>query len=256
MFHTFFYEPVYNLLVLFLNFIPGHDVGISIILTTIFIKLILLPLNLRSQKSQYVMKELEGELKVLKEKHGGDNKVYTEKMLALYKEKEINPFSSFLLLIIQIPIFFALFFVFRDDIKLDPASIYSFIQFPENLKNLAFGFLDLSKTYVFMGVLAGVSMFIYSKRQVETSKRISDVFKNKRDREGKTQSGVETFAETFAKNMNVQMVYIFPVLSGLAAAYLPAALGLYWTTSNIINIAQDVYIKKKLDIEGFIKRNS
>jgi membrane protein insertase Oxa1/YidC/SpoIIIJ len=56
--------------------------------------------------------------------------------------------------------------------------------------------------------------------------------------------------------MNFQMVYFFPIISGLAAAYLPAALGIYWITSNILNIGQDVYIKKKLDIEGFIKRNS
>jgi YidC/Oxa1 family membrane protein insertase len=258
MFHTFFYEPVYNLLVLFLNLTP--DIGIAIILTTLIIKIILLPLNLRAQKSQYIMKELEGELKDLKEKHGGDNKVYTEKMLALYKEKEINPFASIFLLVIQIPIFFALFFVFKYDIKLDAASIYSFVKFPHHLNDLAFGFLDLSKNYICIGILTGATMFMYSKKQVATMKRITDTFKNKREKNNKnnktTQGGVEAFAEAFSKNMNFQMVYFFPIISGLAAAYLPAALGVYWITSNILNIGQDVYIKKKLDIEGFIKRNS
>lgn len=263
MFQTFFYQPVYNLLVFFLNLFPNHDVGLAIILTTLFIKLCLLPLNLKAQKTQYVMKEMEGELKDLKEKYSKDTKTYTEKIMALYKQKEISPLSSVLLLLIQIPIFFALFFVFDSSIILEKNSIYSFIKFPENVNHLAFGFLDLSKAYISIGLITGISMFIYAKKQSETMKRISEVFKkkhqnikNKSNIDKLALGGPESFAETFAKNMHIQMVYVFPVMSGFAAAYFPAALGIYWSTSNILSIFQDIYIKKKLDIEGFIKRNS
>ena len=259
MFDTFFYEPIYNLLVVFLKLTP--DIGVAIILTTLFIKLVLLPLNLKAQKGQYLMKELEGEFKNLKEKYGADQKVYAEKMMAIYKQKGINPFSSIFLLVIQIPIFFALYFVFNEPIKLDVNSIYAFLEFPNNLKELAFGFLNLSKNNIYIGILTGLTMFIYSKRQVATNQRISEVFSAKGGPAsgGKNSSSTtsqESFADVFAKNMNFQMVYFFPIISGLAAAYLPAALGIYWATSNIINIFQDVYIKKKLDIEGFILKHS
>ena len=269
MFHTFFYEPIYNLLVIFLKIIP--DLGVAIIFITLLIRLLLLPLNLRAQEGQYIMKELEGELKSLKEKFGKDKKVYAEKIMELYKQRGINPFSSFFLLIIQIPIFLALYFVFTEPVKLDTNSIYFFLEFPNNLKELAFGFLNLSQNNLYIGILTGVTMFIYSKKQVATNQRISEVFKhknqkdsgeNKDDRQDNKKNGIknlnnpESFAEIFVKNINFQMVYFFPIISGFAAAYLPAALGIYWTTSNVINFLQDIYIKKKLDIEGFIKKHS
>lgn len=250
MFHHLFYEPVYNLLVVLLNIVPNKDVGIAIILTTIIIKIILLPLNLKAQRGQYLMREIQGQINDIKEKYKGDTKKYSEEIMKLYKEKDISPFTSIFLLLIQIPIFFALFFVFKYDIKLDNNSIYSFVSFPESVKTLAFGLFDLSKNYWWIGVLSGVSMFIFSKRQTTTMNRINEVFNKKK------ANSEETFADIFAKNMSFQMVYFLPVISGVAASYLPSALGVYWITSNILNILQDIYIKKKIDIEGFIKKHS
>ena len=258
MFQLFFYQPTYNILVFFLNIIPNHDVGIAIILTTIFIKIILLPLNLKAQESQYVMREMEGEMRGLKEKNKNDHKKYGEELMLLYKTKNVSPFSSLLLLFIQIPIFFALFFVFQSGIKFDQTSIYSFVSFPDKINLLAFGLFDLSKAYWWIGVLCGVSMYVYTKKQSDLMKRISAVLKSKKEKENKQENNtkMESFSEIFAKNMNFQMVYFFPIISGITAAYFPAALGVYWTTSNILSIFQDFYIQKKLNIEGFIKKHS
>ena len=246
MFHTFFTEPIYNIVVFFLNLIPNHDVGIAIILTTILIKLILLKPNISSQKSNYLMREAQVEIEEIKNKYKGDNKKIAEETMNLYKKKNIKPFSNFLVLLIQIPIFFALYYVFRDGVINNPNSLYFFNKFPENIKHLAFGFLDLSQKYWGVGVITGITMFIFAKRQANIFKKISNKKENKKD---------DSFQAVFAKNMQTQMVYFFPILSGLSAAVLPSVLGVYWTTNNILNILQDIYIKRKLNIEGFIKEH-
>ncbi len=245
MFNTFFLEPIYNTVLFFINIIPNHDIGIAVILTTLLVKIILLPLNLSSQRSVYLMKEAQIEIDEIKAKHKGDNKKLAEETMSLYKKKKIKPFSSIFTLIIQIPVFIALYFVFVDGVVFKENLIYSFIDFPENLKHLAFGFMDLTKHYWFLGVLTGISMYIFSKRQADAFKNIKE---NKKDKEKESD-----FKTIFAKNMQMQMLYFLPVISGISAAMFPAVIGLYWTVNNILNIFQDVYIKRKLKIEKFVK---
>lgn len=240
MFNTFFLAPVYNIVVFFLNLFPSHDIGVAIILTTILIKLLLLKLNLSSQKSSYLIKDAQEELATIKKKYGDDKQKIAEETMKIYKEKKIKPFSSFLILLIQIPVFFALFYVFRDGgVILREDLIYSFNTFPETVKNLAFGFMNLSQKYIWVGILTGITMFILSKRQ---SLGLTNNKKEEKQRDSKTQD----FQEVFAKTMQMQMKYFLPVISGVSAAVLPSAIGVYWTVNNILSIFQDIYIKKKL----------
>ncbi|MFO0743921.1 MAG: YidC/Oxa1 family membrane protein insertase [Candidatus Paceibacterota bacterium] len=246
MFHTLFLEPIYNIVVMFLNIIPGQDIGIAIILTTLLVKIVLLPLNLSSQRSSYLMREAQVEIDEIKKKHSGDNRKIAEETMILYKEKKIKPFTSILTLIIQLPVFFALYFVFKDGIKFEPSLIYSFVHFPQNIEHLAFGFLDITKHYWWIGVLTGISMFIFSKRQADTLKKMSG---------NKNNENKNDFKSIFAKNMQMQMTYLLPIISGFSAAVLPGVIGVYWTINNILNIFQDIYIKRKLNIEKFIKEH-
>ncbi len=240
MFNTFFLAPVYNIVVFFLNLFPSHDIGVAIILTTILIKLLLLKLNLSSQKSSYLIKDAQEELSTIKKKYGDNKQKIAEETMKIYKEKKIKPFSSFLILLIQIPVFFALFYVFRDGgVILREDLIYSFNTFPETVKNLAFGFMNLSQKYIWVGILTGITMFILSKRQ---SLGLTNNKKEEKQRDSKTQD----FQEVFAKTMQMQMKYFLPVISGVSAAVLPSAIGVYWTVNNILSIFQDIYIKKKL----------
>lgn len=249
MFNTIFLKPIYNTVLFFVNIIPNHDIGIAIILTTLLVKLVLLPLNLSSQRSTYLMKEVQIEIDEIKAKNKGDNKKLAEETMALYKKKKIKPFSSIFTLIIQIPVFFALYFVFRDGIVLKKDLIYSFISFPENVKNLAFGILDLTKPYWFLGILTGITMYIFSKRQ-------SDAFKNVKETKDTDKNKEADFKTIFAKNMQMQMTYFLPIISGLSAAFFPAVIGVYWVVNNILNILQDIYIKRQLKIEKFVKEHS
>lgn len=238
MFNTFFLRPIYNLVVYIINYIPSYDVGIAIILVTILIKIILFKPNLNSQKSSYLMREAQLDIEKIKEKYKNNNTKIAEETMKIYKERNIKPFASILLLIIQIPIFFALYYVFRDGFTLKPDLLYSFINFPETTKKLAFGLLDLSEKNIWVGVSTGLAMFILSRRQ---SKVFKDLNKNSKDVKD------DSFKSFFTRSLQMQMTYFLPILIGVSASFLPAGLGVYWTTNNILSIFQDIYIKKELN---------
>ncbi len=233
MFHTIFYEPIYNLLVLVLTFVPLHDIGTAIVIVTLIVKLLLLPLNLSALRSQYLMKRLEGEMNEVKEKHKASPQEASKQMMEIYKREKINPFASLFTVLIQIPIFFALYFVFSKGLFADPNSLYSFVHFPELVHTKAFGLFDVTDKNIVVAVLAGISSYVLARRQ--TVSMVS-----------KKASHEETFQDQFMKSMRVQLLYVLPVIIAFSAAVLPAALGLYWFTSNIVGYLQDVYMKRKL----------
>ena len=142
---TLFYKPVLNLLVFLYNIIPGHDLGIAIILLTVIIKLILLPLSKKSLKSQKAMQELQPKIDEIKRKYKDKKEEMSRAMMSLYKENKVNPFSSCLPLIIQLPFLLAVFRVFRNGFNNSSlALVYSFIHKPEVINSISFGFVDLS----------------------------------------------------------------------------------------------------------------
>lgn len=234
MFHTFFYEPVYNLLVLVLTFVPLHDVGTAIVVVTLIVKVFLLPLNLSALRTQYMMKKVEPEMKRIKELQKTDPQKASKDMIELYKKESINPFSSLFVMILQIPIFFALYFVFSKGLFNDPKSIYSFVVFPDTLHDLAFGLFDVTKKNIVVAVLAGLSSYFLARRQTETM-----VTSGEKKKE-------ESFQDQFMKSMKVQLLYVLPVIITVSAAALPSALALYWFVSNTASYGLDVYMKRKL----------
>lgn len=234
MFHTIFYEPVYNLLVLFLQIVPLHDIGASIILVTITVKTFLLPINLKATRTQYLMKAIEDEIKVIRENHKDNPQELSRKMMEVYKREKINPMSSLIAMLIQIPVFIALYFVFSKGLKLDTSSIYSFVSFPDVLHSEAFGLLDVTKKSMFIAVVTGVTAYFLARRQ--TASMVTS----------KKETKDENFQDHFMKSMRIQLLYVLPVVIAVSAYVLPAALGLYWTTNNVLSYLQDVYIKSKI----------
>lgn len=233
MFHTLFYEPIYNLIVVVLNVVPLHDIGAAIIVVTFLVKLILLPLNLSSLRSQYIMKRLEPEMNKLKELQKTKPQDAGKKMMELYKNEKVNPLASLFAVIIQIPIFIALYFVFSKGLHSDTNSLYSFVVFPDVLHTEAFGLFDVTKKSIIVAILAGISSFILAKRQ--TASMVS----NKQPHE-------ESFQDHFMKSMKIQLLFVIPVIITVSGAVLPSALALYWFISNVITYGQDVYMKNKL----------
>ena len=233
MFHTLFYKPIYNLIVVILTIIPLHDIGAAIIIVTLIVKLLLLPLNLSALRTQYLMKRLEPEMNKIKELQKTKPQEASQRMVELYKKEKVNPFASIFVVILQIPVFFALYFVFSKGLFSDPKSLYSFVIFPTTLHTLAFGLLDVTKKNVVIAVLVGASSYLLAKRQTTSMAP-------------KKETHEESFQDHFMKSMRVQMLYVLPIIIATSSAVLPSALGLYWFTSNVIGYAQDVYMKNKL----------
>lgn len=233
MFHTFFYEPIYNLLAFVLNIVPLHDIGMGIVIVTLIIKGILLPLNLSALRTQYMMKKVEGEMKKIKELQKTKPQEASRQMLDLYRKEKIKPFSSFFGMILQVFVFFALYSVFSKGFTNDPASLYSFVSFPESLHTIAFGLFDVTERNIIIAILAGIAQYILAKRQTV------DMVSPKKE-------GEETFQDQLMKSMKVQILYVLPIIIVVSGAFLPAALPLYWFVSSIINYGLDVYMKNKL----------
>lgn len=224
------YEPLLNALAFLISVIPGGDVGLAVILLTVLVKVILFPLSQRSVESQAKMNALAPELNKIKE--SGKSKEEQAKLtFELYKKNKANPLSGCLLILIQIPIIFALYFVFYRGINFDGGNLYSFIKAPEHDLNLMFlGFLDLAGRSLPLAVLAGVSQYFQAHFMPKPPAQT-----------GATAS----FQESFSKSMHIQMRYIFPFVVAFIAYTISGVVALYWITSNIFSIGQQVYSNKK-----------
>ena len=108
-FTIIFYKPLYNALVFLLGIIPGHNVGIAVIVLTLVVQFILFPFRHKSVIAQRKMKEIEPEIHKIKEQFKKDKQEQTRQIMALYRSHGVSPFSGFLMLLIQLPVFFALY---------------------------------------------------------------------------------------------------------------------------------------------------
>ncbi len=233
MFHTLFYEPLYNLVAVMLQVVPMHDIGAAIIAVTLIVKGLLFPLNMKALHNQHVMKGLEKELNAIKEEHKSNPQESSRRMMEVYKRENINPFASLLTIIIQMPILIGLYFVIANGLHADPESLYSFVTFPETLHIKAFGILDVTQKSLIIAILTGLSSYLLARLQTASMNSTK-------------APGEETFQDHFMKSMKVQLLYVLPLIIGVSAYVLPSALGLYWITGNIIGIFQDYYMKRKL----------
>ena len=139
------YQPIYNALVFIYNIVPGHDIGIAIILLTIIIKFLLNPLTAKSLRSQRDLQRIQPKIQELQQKFKNQKDVLSQELMKLYKSEKVNPFSSCLPLLIQLPFFIAVFSVFRNGLT-DPKSLdmlYPFITNPGEINHISFGMFDL-----------------------------------------------------------------------------------------------------------------
>ncbi len=241
-FQTIFYQPILNLLVFLYNIIPGHDIGLAIIAMTIIIKLALLPLSKQSIKSQKALQDLQPKIDELKKKLANNKEAQAKAMMDLYKQEKVNPFSSCLPLLIQLPFLWAVFRVFRDGLNgASLALVYPFITRPETINHISFGLVDLSKPNVVLAVLAGLAQFWQAKMM--TTKR------------AEIKNGAAKDEDMMAI-MNKQMLYIMPVLTVFIGITLPGGLSLYWFTLTMLTALQQLYIFKKKSKEQQLTVNS
>lgn len=258
MFDTLIVQPVFNLLVLIYALLPGHNFGLAIILFTIVVRLLMWPLVKRQLHHAKAMRELQPELKRIKKEAKGNRQKESAMTMALYKEKEINPFSSIGLLLVQIPILIALYHGINNIIK-NPQTIvdfaYPFVQKIGNLPELAtnidsfdatlFGFIDLTKAALVPGggiywpamilvIGSAVAQYFQSKQLMPTdkdSRKLRDILRDANTGKSADQSEVNSAVSRSTRFLIPAMIFIFTI-------NLPSALSLYWLTSGLIAIWQ------------------
>ena len=227
------YNPLYNGLVFLINTVPYADVGIAVILLTIFVKFILFPLSIKAVRTQLSMRKLEPELKKIKEKHKKDQQELARQTMALYKENGVNPFSSILLIFIQIPIIFGLYWVFfKGGLPVINTDIlYSFVKEP-SLVNMNFlGLVEVSERSAILAIFAGITQYFQIKLSLPPMKERPDK---------------PSIKDDLARSFNIQMRYVMPFIVFFVSYAISAAIALYWTTSNLFSIGQEIFVRRNI----------
>jgi YidC/Oxa1 family membrane protein insertase len=225
LFNTLLVYPIFNLLAVIYAYVL--DFGLAVIILTIIVRGLLWPIFTRQLHSQKALQELQPELKKIKEKAAGDRTLEGKLTMELYKEREINPFASFLPLLLQLPIFFALFIVLRDIVKpgelahiaYEPVkhlpAIAAIINHTATFHPTFLGVINLVKPSIVLAAIAGACQFIQTKQI--TPKRTP----------GDSQAQIMA-----------SMTYLFPALTFFIGLSLPGALPLYWATASVMAIIQ------------------
>lgn len=225
LFTTIFYQPILNLLVFLYNTISFQDLGVAIILLTIIIKAILWPLNKKSIKSQKDLQDIQPKIDALKKQYGTDKVGLSQATMNLYKESKINPLSSCLPLLVQLPFLFAVYRVFRDGLNNKLDLVYPFINQPEVINGIFLGFLDLNKPNIYLAILAGLAQFWQAKMMSTRKPTV------------KTEGSKD---ESMTAIMNKQMVYFMPAITIFIGISLPGGLTLYWFIITLLTALQQV----------------
>jgi YidC/Oxa1 family membrane protein insertase len=261
MFQTLIVQPIFNLLVLIYALLPGHNFGLAIILFTIIIRLLMWPLVKKQLHQAKAMRELQPELKRIKKEANGDRQKESALMMELYKERGINPFSSIFLLLVQLPIFFALFSGLNRIVE-DPRAIidfaYPFVEQMSRIQMLAkditlfdstlFGVVDLTRPALSAGSIYWPAMIIVALSaimQYFQSKQLMPDDKEKRSLkmilneagEGKKADQAEINAAIGRKTKFILPVFIFVFTVSFASA-----LSLYWLTSGLVAFIQQARV--------------
>ena len=201
--------------------------GLAIIAITMCIRLAFFPLANFSFRSMAKMKILQPEMARLKELHKNDKMKLQQAMMALYKKEKVNPMSGCLPILVQIPVFFALYKVLFVTIEMRQMPFYGWIhdlseRDPTSIFNL-FGLVPWDPpSFLMIGVwpiLMGISMFIQQKLNT-----------------------------TPPEPIQAKIIMFFPIFLTVILAPFPAGLVIYWTVNNILTMAQQVFIMKRTSV--------
>lgn len=251
MWETIFIQPLYNALVWLTQALPGASLGIAVILLTLLVRFILVPFSYKATKAQILNKKLEPEVKKIRETYKDDKEKQAAELIALYKDKKVNPFSGCLLILIQLPVILAVYTVFLNWADLSADLLYPFITITSEISTLFAG-MDLTARSIVLALLAGGSQWLHlyfspTLRSVKSSKTENTEEEN--DKESKEVVEADTVKPAFdpqdiAQNLQKHMRIFLPIMIVIIAMTLPGAVALYWVVTNFFIMAQEQFIHK------------
>jgi YidC/Oxa1 family membrane protein insertase len=232
-------KPIFNSLLFLLDTLPGHSLGMAIILLTIFIRLLLLLPHQRALESQRKMQLIQPKIQELQKKYKNDKQKLAQETMDLFQKNNINPAGGCLPLLIQLPILLALYIVFltglspiKSYLAYSAYSDFDFTLIYTNFLNI----LDLESAKIWWLALAiGIIQFIQMKLSFKNAKPKSLKPKGKE---------MPSFSESMAQ-ASYMMMYILPIMITGFVYILPAAVGLYWGISTLFSVGQQIVVNKK-----------
>lgn len=228
-FHALVYDPLYNGLVFLVGVIPTHDVGLAVIELTILVRVLLFPLSRRAVETQLAMKKIAPDVERLKEKYKDKREEQAKALFALYREHGVHPFASIGLLLAQLPVLFALYWIFASGGLPDihPELLYSFIPTPPRVDMTFLGILDMGGHSVVLGVLAAATQFVYTRLSMGSPEKKAPP----------AQGG--NFSADLARSFEMQARYVLPATFVILSFFIPSAAMIYLATSNAFMIGQE-----------------
>lgn len=211
---TFIASPLFSVLSAIQKVVINW--GVAIILLTVLIKLLFYPLSAASYKSMAQMREVAPRLQSMKEKFGDDKQKMQQAMMELYKTEKINPLGGCLPILVQIPVFIALYWVLLGSVELRGAPFLWWIQD-----------LSVKDPYYILPILMAASMFI----QMKLNPKPTDP-------------------------MQARLMMWMPVVFSIFFFFFPAGLVLYWLVNNVLSIGQQWYVNKKIHTEALKKKGN
>jgi YidC/Oxa1 family membrane protein insertase len=201
-------QPLFYLL----NFIHGmvNNWGLAIILLTVIVKTLLFPLSAASFKSMAKMRKLQPEMARLKERHGEDKQKFSQEMMELYKKEGANPLGGCFPILLQMPVFLALYWTLMESVELRQAPFMLWIND-----------LSVMDPYFVLPILMGGSMFLTQMMQPEPPDPVQ--------------------AKVF-KMMPIMFTFFF--------LWFPSGLVLYWLVNNLLSLAQQLYVTRQIEKAG------
>lgn len=238
MFHIIFYQPLYNLLV-WLTDLSAGQFGLAIIILTLVVKTILFPLAHRAshaqRKNQSKISEIQVKTKEIQKKYKDNKEAQSKAIMELYRAHGFSPFSGFLLVLIQLPILLAIYWVVRAGLPFDSNELYSFISLPEAVDPVFLGINLLGKSFP-LAIFVALTQFFQMKFAIPPPPPPS-----------KDPKDTNSMQAHFAKSMQFNMRYFMPIVIGFAALSFPAALSIYWSVSNIFSIGHELVVKRQAE---------
>jgi YidC/Oxa1 family membrane protein insertase len=263
-FTTVIVQPIFNLLVFIYAILPGHNFGLAIIIFTVIVRLLMWPLVKKQITHAKAMRELAPEIKKIKQAAKGDKQKESQMTMELYKEREINPFASLGILIIQLPILIGLYSGLNRIIH-DPHQIvsfsYSWMHNLPGMKTLAsdihnfddslLGFINLSRKALgehglywpalIIVVLAAIAQYFQSRQlmpQSDDSRSLRQILR---------EAGQGRQADQTEVNAAVGRgtLFLVPGMVFLFGLNFPAALTLYWLTTSLVAYIQQARILRE-----------
>ncbi|MBI1838831.1 MAG: YidC/Oxa1 family membrane protein insertase [Candidatus Colwellbacteria bacterium] len=230
LYNEILYRPLFNGLVFLYNSVAIQDLGLSIIFLTILIRIALFPLFHKTAKHQRLTQELQPHIKKIQEEHKDDKETQTKAILELYGRNKANPLTPILLLLVQLPILFAIYRVFISGFDVNGFSesslqmLYPFVRRPENISDTLFSLVNLTKTSYVLIALAAGAQYLQGKLSLPKPK--------------------PGYSPNEAEKIGRNMIYVMPAFTAIILFNVPAAIALYWLITTGFSIIQQIIVNR------------